>query len=348
MNKGIDRRRFLRYSAAMGASLALSNFLSSCNWSELDGVRIVDPHAHPDQFYWDNPPPDFIDRTSTLESITELGMVASSFAAVGDGGMYPALSFYESTKYQVSKAQALADAGKVKRVLKTSDIPYTLEFGHLPGAILSIEGGDPLEGDPGRVDEFYGLGVRIITLVHNRNNELGDSIRLEPRIGLTPAGEQVVGRMQELGMVVDLAHADSATLRGAVRISRKPVIDSHTSPKYAGTAMKRLRTWEDMDCIAGTGGVVCTWPFAHEDGTVRKSFSDWAREILEMKRRIGMEHVGLGTDGGGNLPDLIEGYRDVRDLVSLAVAMREAGLSRKDIRAYFGGNILRVLRECIG
>ncbi|HSG05534.1 MAG TPA: membrane dipeptidase, partial [Nitrospiria bacterium] len=164
--KGINRRQFLKYSAAMGTSLAFSDLLSSCTWSELEGVRIVDPHAHPDQFYLDNP--TIIDRTSTLESITELGMVASSFAAVGDIGS----NFYLYTKYQLSKAQALVDEGKVNLVLKTSDIPYSIECGGVPGAILSIEGGDPLEGNADRVDEFYGLGVRIITLVHNRDNEL--------------------------------------------------------------------------------------------------------------------------------------------------------------------------------
>lgn len=53
------------------------------------------------------------------------------------------------------------------------------------------------------------------------------------------------------------------------------------------------------------------------------TFKDWAGEILEMKRGLGMEHVGLGTDGGGHLPKLIDGYRDVCDLTKLVVAMKE-------------------------
>ncbi len=62
----------------------------------------------------------------------------------------------------------------------------------------------------------------------------------------------------------------------------------------------------------------------------------------------GMEHVGLGTDGGGTLPQLIDGYRDVRDLSKLVAAMREIGLSDDDIAAYMGGNFCRVLQQCIG
>lgn len=80
----------------------------------------------------------------------------------------------------------------------------------------------------------------------------------------------------------------------------------------------------------------------------RTTFADWAKEILEMKTRLGIEHIGVGTDGGGHLPMHIDGYRDVRDLEKLARAMLDVGLSRDDINAVMGGNIYRVLQACIG
>ena len=58
--------------------------------------------------------------------------------------------------------------------------------------------------------------------------------------------------------------------------------------------------------------------------------------------------LGLGTDGGGHLPRLIEGYRDIRDLAHLAAAMQEIGFSDENIKTYMGGNLCRVLRGCIG
>jgi microsomal dipeptidase-like Zn-dependent dipeptidase len=67
-----------------------------------------------------------------------------------------------------------------------------------------------------------------------------------------------------------------------------------------------------------------------------------------MKERIGMEHVGLGTDGGGGIPRFVEGYRDIRDLSQLVAAMQEAGFTREEIAAYMGGNTYRVLEACIG
>ena len=67
-----------------------------------------------------------------------------------------------------------------------------------------------------------------------------------------------------------------------------------------------------------------------------------------MKKRLGMEHAGLRTDDGGSFPSLIQGYRDVHDLIRLVDAMQEVGFSSDDIAVYMGGNFYRVLQTCIG
>jgi membrane dipeptidase len=292
-----------------------------------------------------------------------LGMVASCFAAIGDS-VFLSQGRNPGTEYSHTKTQlewwlkGIVKSGQVRLVLKASDVPNTIGPGSPPGAILAIEGGDALEGNPDRVNEFYRYGVRMITVIHYRNNELGDIMKtwrnLDPGIaknGLTSAGRKVVERMQDLGMVVDVAHAHTNTLRQIAEISKRPLVDSHTNPCNIEDPLRcgRFRTWEDMELVTKTGGVVCTWPFRHKaGGTSRVTFSDWAKEILEMKNRLGMEHVGLGTDGGGHLPSLIEGYRDVRDLVKLERAMEEVGFSQDEISAYMGGNFYRILKICIG
>ena len=202
------------------------------------------------------------------------------------------------------------------------------------------------------------MGVRMITLIHYRNNEIGDSMRgwrnLSPgpsSKGLTPAGRKVVERMQDLGIVVDVAHAHATTLKPIAEMSSRPLVDSHTSPCSVEDPLQcgRSRTWKEMELIAKTDGVVCTWPLAYTRGaTTRMTFLDWAKEILEMKNRLGIKHVGLGTDGGGDLPGLIEGYRDIGDLLKLVKTMQEFGFSQDEIAAYMGGNFYRVLRSCIG
>ncbi|MBP1715024.1 MAG: hypothetical protein H6Q42_3227 [Deltaproteobacteria bacterium] len=364
----MNRRQFLQYASAAGGAWVLGGMISSCAQSPvkpdsdrriLEGLRIIDPHAHPDQFH--HVRPNRGDSTSTLAAIKAVGMAASAFAAVGDKEFFSrssAAPYYESTRTQLRRVQDLAQAEKVKLVLKASDIPPVINPETPPGAILAIEGGDPLEGNPDRVNEFYRMGVRIITVVHYRNNELGDIMaryrNLDPgpfHDGLTQAGRMVIERMQELGVVVDVAHAHPKTLRGIAGMNPRPLLDSHTSvcPSREAQQCGRQRTWQDMERIAKTGGVICTWPMAFtRSSQMRRTFSDWAQEILEMKTRLGIDHVGLGTDGGGNIPRLIEGYRDVGDLPKLAKAMEEAGLAPEDIRAYMGGNVHRLLQTCIG
>lgn len=363
----MNRRKFLQ---ALGASALALGFPETLAWADtpradsrknpLEGLRIIDAHAHPERYLSEGQRPE---NSSTVKLMTEMGMAASVFAAVGDrvflsGGSLPGTE-YDNTKIQLDHwKNGIVRPGRAKLVLKTSDIPQAPAPGGIPGCILAIEGGDALAGNPDRVDEFYRHGVRMITLIHFSNNELGDcmqrmgSLDSRPRNGgLTAAGRRVIERMQKLGMVVDAAHADSLTLKQIGAVTRRPVMDSHGSPcspadtRHCG----RFRTWEDMEVVAKTGGVVCTWTWGMtREKTKRETFSDWAREIMEMKKRIGMEHVGLGTDGGGGIPRFIQGYRDIRDLSQLVKAMQEAGFTREEIAAYMGGNTYRVLKACMG
>ena len=142
----------------------------------------------------------------------------------------------------------------------------------------------------------------MITLVHFGDNELGEAMTQRPglgtgpkRSGLTRAGQKVVERMQEIGVVVDVAHASSLTLKQIAEMTAKPIIDSHTSPCAFEDHCGRLRRWQDMELVARSGGIICTWPFSYRRGAIsRLTFSDWARENKEMKDRLGMDHVGPG------------------------------------------------------
>ena len=102
--------------------------------------------------------------------------------------------------------------------------------------------------------------------------------------------------------------------------------------------------------MAATGGVVCTWPYKWEraGGAGRLTLQDWAEENDEMKERLGSEHIGLGTDGGGALPAFVDGYESILDLPKLVKAMYEVGFGPRAIAAYMGRNVYRLMKECIG
>jgi membrane dipeptidase len=350
----MNRREFLLGGAACGAALLLGDpclgaFAGSREQAAglLDGLRIIDPHQHPDK-----DPLASKDHSASCRFMTAIGAAAVCYSAIGDiynNRHYAGLSPYESTKRQLRWwLDGVVSQEKVKPVLKAADIP-----GPSPsrlGAILGIEGGDALGGRVDSVDEFYKLGVRIITVVHYHNNEIGDIMKVRPgsdpgtrRGGLSREGRAIIARMQEIGMVVDVAHADRATLGQIAEMTQRPLLDSHTGLCRRQTGdCGRSRTFEEMELVARTGGVVCSWP-AGWRRSPQKTFADWAAELMAMKKRIGIDHIGLGTDGGGGLGETVEGYRDVRDLEGLARAMLAAGFSREELAAFMGGNACRVL-----
>ena len=358
----MDRRAFLAYCVTASATLGVTG-ISGCarvapelapeDRAQLSGLQIADAHAHPHHLYGsatDDP------TTPTVEMMTRIGVRVSAFAAVGDLTKYRDSSGipYHHTLNQLREVRRLADHKQVPVIRRAADLQAIGPRTGPLGALMAIEGGDALEGDLKHLDSFYEYGVRLITVLHAHNNEIGVHQGSPADGPLTPFGVRVVERMNALGIVVDVAHAKMATLKGIVEVSAAPVVDSHTSllplPSGATPARPmRFRTWPEMELIAKTGGLICTWPMAYVAGRYhRTTVTQWAEEIRRMKTRLGIEHCGLGTDGGGNLPRTVDGWDSITSLPNLIRAMREVGLSQEDIFAYTGGNFLRILARCMG
>lgn len=374
-------------SIAVGKTSAYGDWFTNQNRIGFPkGILIIDVHAHPDQLYylcpkegpqWENWCAQFCDDSSTLEKIITLGMNGSCFAALGDSGN--TILTMDQVMAQLNKVINLEYQGLVRIVRRTKDIPKHVPKpiphskppkNFIPGAILSLEGAIPLGRRNNTVDEelvfedldnLYNYGVRMITLMHDQDSQFGYAMRKtavnDDDTGLTELGKKVIEKMMELGIVVDVAHAHYYTLKDIVEIAREnnvPILDSHTSlhpcKYYENQCGGRLRTWDEMEMVASTGGLICTWPLRWErqDGTGRLTIEDWAKENYEIKEKLGSNHIALGTDGGGLLPKLVEGYKDILDLPKLVEAMHKVGFKGNEIEAYMGGNFLRILKRCIG
>jgi microsomal dipeptidase-like Zn-dependent dipeptidase len=383
----MNRREFLKYSGALCAAVAFGKTPAFGAWQEGAkrcgfpmGMMLIDAHAHPDIF----PCTDyFCDQASTIKKIKQVGMNASCFAVVGDAQLKNTSTdevvrhdyLFSEVLNNLAFVQKFVDEGDVKLVKKWKDIPnYNQSLKFKPGAIFALEGAIPLAKNmdgtmitdlkeiASRVDTLHDMGVRIITLMHFWSNELG-GVMTDTQINpdspteghLTPSGQAIVERMMKKKMIVDVAHAHKNTLEDIAALAirhRVPIIDSHTALSHQPIAVSRRRTLDEMETIAETSGVVCTWPVqaCKGDQCARTSFEDWADETVEIASAIGIEHVGLGTDGGGvgNLAKLIDGYESILDLPKLVEAMEEAGLKRREIAAYMGENIKAVIKKCIG
>lgn len=244
---------------------------------------------------------------------------------------------WASYRRQIDNLNALVASGLVQRIDRPADIATVRAQGQI-GALLTVEGGDFLEGKPERVAEAYADGVRSITLMHYRNNELGDIITEPPRHGgLTEAGAAVVGAMNRVGMIVDLAHASEATAFGALAVSTRPVMASHTHVhQHAAGAPPRFISHELATAIASAGGgVIGAWP----TGIGIHDLNGFVERTLELIERVGIDHVCLGTDMDANYKPVLDTYAKLPIYVA---GLFQRGLAEADVARLVGGNFLRL------
>lgn len=353
----MNRREFLaklvRYGLSAGALSALPvERLFAQEFYPRLAVPIIDAHSHLPGYSWD--------EEHTFEAIRRAKLCALSMAVMGDNKtVVGADSTYIKAKEGIEFVRQWEAQKLIKIVRRPSDIPLQpVLTGPIP-VILSIEGGDALGTDIERLDEFYGLGVRMITLVHGTSqvsgdNQIGNDMRQYSSEGedegLSAFGYQVVRRMNRLGMVVDVAHASAQTLFDVASCTRAPIIDSHTSPFPPSVTWRppsRLRIYNEIAAIVETGGVVCTWPYGFEgNGFDRLTFTDWVEEIKVFKSHFGIRFIGLGTDSGGGLPGYVSGWEDISSVWLLQDAMRLGGFGPLEISSFMSLNFLRVFTRC--
>jgi len=361
----MNRKEFAKKCLAVGIALpftavacknALEDSLSQKDQLPFDGIMAIDAHAHP---YNLNASPYLLygrmrhlRTSSTVERMKSAGLVASVFAAVGDRQVSGASSAgsFEDTMDQLKRINNYEERKKLRLIKNKSDLRFSDNNNDLFGAIMSIEGGDALEGDISNLDRFYDYGVRLITVVHINNNEIGFNQESKSDGPLTPFGINVIEKMNQMGMIVDVSHSKTNTLKSISEVNQQPLLDSHTAPFPDGeenSFPNRARSWEEMEIIAKSGGVICTMPIGYTLGKYsRTTLASWANEIVLMKTRLGIEHVGLGTDSGG-LPQLVDGWDSISSLPGFIHELLNAGLSKEDIIAFTGGNFLRIARGCL-
>lgn len=160
---------------------------------------------------------------------------------------------------QIDSVEALAARHPDKFALALS--PDDVERGRAAGKVLlalGMENGAPIGDDLAKLATFHARGVRYVTLAHSVNNRISDSsYELTKRWnGLSPFGEEVVARMNDLGMMVDVSHLSDEAIADVLRISRVPVIASHSGMRHFTPGFERNLSDELAAAIAGKGGVV--------------------------------------------------------------------------------------------
>ncbi|MGG5872614.1 dipeptidase [Pseudomonas peli] len=203
-------------------------------------------------------------------------------------------------------------------------------------AILATEGLQPIEGKLENVDALYDAGFRITGLTHFFDNEIGGSAHGLEKGGLTPLGRQVIKRLEEKAMLIDLAHASRPLIDDVLAISTRPALVSHTGVEGTCKGPRNLSD-KHLKAIAATGGVI---GIGYWDAAVcATSVEAIVKAIRYTAGLIGVEHVALGSDFNGT----IHAPFDVTGLPQLTEGLLKAGFSHADIAAIMGGNVQRLL-----
>jgi membrane dipeptidase len=185
--------------------------------------------------------------------------------------------------------------------LNPSDVKKIIETGKR-ALFIGLENGYPIGNDIQMVEKFYQLGARYITLCHSKNNDICDSSNDTTNfVGLSSFGEDVVREMNRLGMLIDVSHISDSSFFDVLRITRTPVIASHSSSRAVCDNPRNLSD-EMLLALAKNGGVaqVCLLsdyvkphtPFPARDSAraaVRKKFGDYYKLDEETQRRFRAE-----------------------------------------------------------
>src|SRR5213594_2905391 len=294
------------------------------------------------------------------------------------GGEHPAVYALE----QIDLIQRLCHRypATFAAALTAADVERNFKAGKV-SCLMGIEGGHAIENSLGALRMFYTLGVRYMTLTHCETIDWADAATDSAKHGgLTPFGEDVVREMNRVGMLVDLAHVSDATMVDAIRVSRAPVLFSHSS---ARALCDHVRNVPDsiLRMVKANGGVVMVnfYPSfvseavrAYGDSVTARSralraagvdsaaiadsvkgwdarapkatLSQVADHIAHIRDVAGVDHVGVGSDFDG-ITTVPVGLEDVSKFPDLLAELLRRGWSEQDVRKVAGLNVLRVLRD---
>ena len=383
-DRPLSRREFSRAAAAVALSPHLlsalrhgtapsSAPLTAAAWPEYEKAIIVDMLASVTPFNV----PDMYGRPLTPErvanakasGITAVNATCNSFrpGAAGFIETVSNIAYWEREcrvhRDVLMKIRSVADIGEAKRTRRV-------------GVILGFQDSTMLEGDVSRVSLFYELGVRVIQLTYNLRNQVGDGCLEPANAGLSNFGRDVVRRMNELGILVDLSHVGRQTTTDAIAHSTKPVSATHTGCA-ALNDVPRNKPDTILRAIATRGGVVGIYlmPFLRAQG--QPGADDFVRHVNHAVNVCGEDHVGIGSDLSITPLDLTPEFRalhagfvrqrvaagisapgeaaDVfnyvpefntpRRMELVADALSRAGHSSSRIEKIVGANWVRLLRE---
>jgi len=203
------------------------------------------------------------------------------------------------------------------------------------------------------VNAFYKLGQRVSQLTY-RGNKIGGGSSDARDTGLKPYGTEIVARMNQLGMAIDISHCGDRTTLDAIDASTKPVLVTHSNCRALNAGSARCKTDEAIERMAAKGGVMgvtMVRTFVRGYGSV--TLANYLDHIDHLVQMVGVEHVGIGSDVDldGRDPAQqprkfdLDGVDYSKKIFDITEGLVNRNYSDEDIGLILGGNFERALGE---
>jgi membrane dipeptidase len=315
------------------------DLLKRGDWGHVDLPRLVEGNVAAQSFTVVTKTPrgmNIESNSGDTDNITLLALAerwpVTSWINLTERALYQARRLHEASARSNGKLVILRTAQDVTNFLERRRTDTEIVAG-----FLGLEGAHALEGDVNNLDRLYDAGFRMIGLAHFFDNEMAGSAHGVDKYGLTDKGRELVWRMEEKRVFIDLAHASPKTINDVLRIAAQPVIVSHTGVKATCDNNRNLSD-DQLRAIANNGGIVGIgfWDTA----VCGNDAAAIARAIRHAADIMGVDHVALGSDYDG----AIEAPFDATGIVQITDALLREGFDEDEIRKIMGENVIRTLQ----
>lgn len=265
----------------------------------------------------------------------------------------PKERFLEIIKYMCQEIWENQDILKV--IYSSKDFYHAVDEGKM-AVVLGMEGLSPLGEDPEGIYTLYQLGFRQISLTWNEQNAFATGTRGDVNRGLTELGKRAIRIMEELGIILDVSHANDKTFWDIYDVATKPIIASHSNAR-ALCPVPRNITDEQIKAIGESGGLVginAFNEFIHVDRD-KRNVDYLINHIEHIVDLIGIDHVTFGFDFFEYLEEdksksFIEdpyrgtpGIEDISQAPNLIRKLQDRGFSKEDIEKISYRNFLNLM-----
>lgn len=248
--------------------------------------------------------------------------------------------------YETLISQSEINSDELSLVTSISELNNSHSAGKLAGFICVEEGG--FISTLAQLEQAWQMGVRYITLVWNYETHIGVPSCIDQKRGLKPFGCEMVLKMQQLGMLVDVSHLSDRGVSDVLQLATKPIIASHSNARALCNHTRNLPD-QLIRGIADNGGVIginCVPYFVSESEPLIK-LDNVIAHYKYIYNLAGEDVLAVGNDFdgfSGNNPQMDE-IRSIADMPRLSEGLLKSGFSLRQVEKIFAGNVLRVLQD---